>query len=175
MVVVRTPRCPKDGAEVAISPLSRWFRHLLDSWKIDDRVHLGGVDDEWDLYSGLLTGDGYYLATACNQDLDKTQKVSLKLSLPPGDYTIEDVTGDPPDVIKKSDGGIRLKEDPCNRRTKIDYTLSAQQLADGAVTVDIAPRQARVYLIRGARQARWHRRRIPRRPLQVVPDGHIRQ
>src|SRR4029077_16223393 len=131
-----------------IRPLSKWFRHLLDFWNIDDRVRVAGGDDEWDVYCGMLTGDGYYLAAACNQDLEKARKMPLKLSLPPGNYTVEDVTGDPPDVIKISDGGIRLKEDPANRRTKIDYTLSAQQLAEGAIAPDIAPRQARVYLIR---------------------------
>jgi len=170
VAVVQTP--PKEAPDEAIRPLSRWFRKLLDSWKIDERVRLGGVDDEWDLYSGLLTGDGYYLVAVCNLAGTDTnfrpfgnwlsvpagtkQKVSLKIKeLPPGDYTVEDVTGDHPDLMRKADGGIRLKEDPANRQTRIDYTLSAQQLADGAIQAEIAPLQARVYLLRPAAEKVW--------------------
>ncbi|MFB3893853.1 MAG: beta-galactosidase [Phycisphaerae bacterium] len=134
--------------------VSRFFRKLLNKWAIDDRVHVAGPDDEWDTYAGLMEGNGYWLACACNRS-DKPMKMSLRIKLPPGDYTVEDVTGDKPDLRKKADGGIRLASDPANRRPKIDYTLSAQQLADGAITADIAPIQGRVYLIRPAAQKVW--------------------
>ncbi|MFB3891349.1 MAG: hypothetical protein ACE15C_04920, partial [Phycisphaerae bacterium] len=143
VAVVAMP--PKDAPEAQVRPLSRLFRKLLESWKVDDRIHLAGQDDEWDQYAGLLTGDGYWLAAACNLSIDKPQKVSLRLkALPPGDYTVEDVTGDPPDLRKIADGGTRLKEDPANRAGRIDYTLSSQQLGEGAITADIAPLQAKV-------------------------------
>jgi hypothetical protein len=137
-------------------PISRFFRKLIDSWQIDDRIRIAGPDDEWDAYSGLLEGNGYWLACACNLSLDKRQKMALKIkALPPGDYTVEDVTGDKPDLRKKEDGGIRLKSEAASRRVKIDYTLSAQQLADGAIAADIAPMQARAYLIRPAGHKVW--------------------
>jgi len=154
VAVVQMP--PKEAPEESVRPLSRFFRRLLDSWQVDDRVRLAGVEDEWDLYSGLLTGDGFWLAAACNLSVDTPHKVALRIKvLPPGDYTLEDVTGDTPDLAKKADGSIRLREDAANRQSGISYTLSAQQLGDGAITADIAPLQARVYLIRPAAQKVW--------------------
>ena len=147
---------PKGTPEAADRLVSKFFRKLLDSWNIDDRVHAAGVEDEWDTYSGLLEGNGYWLAATCNLSMDKPQKVSLKIKgLPEGDYTVEDVTGDKPDLMKKADGGQRLKSDSAARRVKIDYKLSAAQLASGTITVDIAPKQARVYLIRPAAPKVW--------------------
>jgi hypothetical protein len=147
---------PKEAPEAQVRPLARFFRGLLDSWKIDDRVRLAGAADEWDLYSGMLSGDGYWLAAACNLSDDKPQKLALKIkALPEGDYTVQDVTGDRPDLDKKPDGGTRLKDDPAGRRSRIDYTLSSRQLGEGAIAVEIAPRQARVYLIRPAGQKVW--------------------
>ena len=154
VAVVQMP--PKDAQPSIVRPISRFFRKLVDSWAVDDRVRIAGPEDEWDAYGGLLEGNGYWLACACNRDPDKPQKMSLKIKcLPAGDYTVEDVTGDRPDLRKKEDGGQRLKMDPANRQVKIDYTLSAQQLADGAITADIAAGQARVYLIRPAEQKVW--------------------
>lgn len=154
VAVVQMP--PKTAPPETVRPIARFFRKLIDTWHVDDRVRLAGPEDEWDLYSGLLAGDGYWLAAACNLATDAPQKVSLKLrALPPGDYTVEDVTGDRPDLVTKADGGRRLKEDPALRRTRIDYALSARQLADGAITANIAPLQARVYLIRPAGQRVW--------------------
>ena len=75
--------------------------------------------------------------------------------MPAGDYTVEDVTGERPDLGKKADGGLMIKHDPAARQTRIDYQMSAQQLADAGLPCDIAPMQARVFVIRPVQNKVW--------------------
>jgi hypothetical protein len=140
---------PKGSSDALVRPLSLWFHKLLDSWNIDGRVKLAGVDDAWDLYAGCLCGEGYTLAAACNNAVDKPRALKLQLNfLPPGDYAVTEVTGDPPDLATKPDGGPMLKNDPAARQLKINYQLSAQQIAQQGIPCVVRPRQAQVFLIR---------------------------
>jgi len=154
VAVVNLP--PKTAPDGLIHPLARWFRRLIDSWRIAGRVTLGGIDDAWDLYGGCLLGDGYTLAAACNFRQNQTCKTDLKLrGLPAGQYAVIDITGDRPELVKAADGGWRHKSDPAARRLKIDHRLSARQLAEKGVACRIAPGQARALLLRPLAEKVW--------------------
>ena len=74
---------------------------------------MDGVEDCWDNYAGYLQGDGYTLATICNNNETNRLKTALKLRmLAPGQYTITDVTGLKPELSRKADGGLTIKPDP---------------------------------------------------------------
>ncbi|MFB3892410.1 MAG: alpha-amylase family protein [Phycisphaerae bacterium] len=147
-----------DGMRDGLShPLAKLFRKLIvDQWKIDQRVVLGGVEDNWDWYAGAMVGDGYWLAVVCNQNAKEARKAALRLNfLPAGEYTIEDITGEPPDVLNKADGGLTLKPNPAARQVKIDYQMTAQQIAQRGIDCDLPPGQARMLLIRPAATKTW--------------------
>jgi hypothetical protein len=146
----------KRAPDEQVRPIARWFRKLLEEWKIDGRVTLGGIEDAWDAYAGCLVGDGYALATVCNLSQEAALKASLKLKLlPPGDYAIADVTGERPDLTKKPDGGWTLQPGPAARRLKVDRVMSSQQLADQGVPCEAKPGQGQVFLIRPANAKVW--------------------
>jgi len=173
VAVVNFP--PKGASDELVRPLARWFRKLLELWKIDRRATFDGIDDAWDLCAGCLVGDGYTLAAVCNLSQEQRREVPLKLSfLPPGDYAVVDVTGDRPDLVKKPDGGLRLRSDPSARRVKIDHRISSQELAERGIPCDVKPSQAQVFLIRPANARVWvsmwkpSLRGLVRRPLAIA-------
>jgi hypothetical protein len=139
---------PKEAKDEVVHPLAGIVRRLVLGWNVDDRVTIGGSTDDWNMYAGCLEGDGYWLASVCNQT-GEARKLSLKLKLlPPGRYAVMDVTGDRPNLEKKPDGGWKLHTDPAARASKVLAELSAEQLADPGIPAEVAPGQASVYLIR---------------------------
>ena len=153
---------PKAANDELVRPLARWIRTLLEEWKIDDRVSLGGLDDAWDAYAGCLLGDGYTLAIACNLGQEADLKAALRLKLlPPGDYAVADVTGERPDLVARiagnppPDGGPALKRDPAARRIRIGQTMVSQQLAEQGIPCSVKPGQAQLFLIRPADAKVW--------------------
>ncbi len=154
IVAIRMPS--KTASDDLIHPIARFFRKLTDSWNIDDRVVMDGVDDAWDSYAGYLQGDGYTLATVCNDNETNRLKTALKLRmLAPGQYTITDVTGLKPELSRKADGGLTIKPDPQASVMKVLATLSNEQLAKDGIACDVAPREARILLIRPANENTW--------------------
>jgi len=137
-------------------PLAQWLRPLLERWQVDDRVTLAGVDDAWDMYAGWLQGDGYALAAVCNLNDQESRKVAIRLkTLPPGEYAVIDVTAPRPELMKKSDGGLRLRPDPAARPMKIDGWASAESIAQEGLACEVRPLQAQVFLLRPKTERVW--------------------
>ena len=159
VAVIHMP--PKAAAADVVRPISRFVRRLVDMWKVDPRVELGGVDDAFDLYAGCLDGPSgepwYRLAAACNFSADKPRDFALKITdLPPGDYAVMDVTGQRPDLGVKADGGPTLAPiAAAQRASKIDAVMTAEQIATKGLPCTVKPRQAQVWLIRPMSQKAW--------------------
>ena len=154
VAVVSVP--PEGSGEEVVRPFARWFRGLIDTWGIDGRVSLAGLDDAWDTYAGTLTGDGYTLAAFCNLDPNQPRKATLKLKgLAAGPYAVIDVTGDRPDLRKAPDGGWRLKSAPAERQLKIDHRMTGRQIAERGIPCEAAPKQAQVWLLRPTSRTVW--------------------
>ena len=154
VVVASVP--PKEAKDEVVRLLARWFRPVLDRWQVDDRVTLGGIDDAWDMYAGCLEGEGYTLAAACNLNAEQGRRVSLRLkTLPPGEYAVIDVTAPRPELMKKPDGGLRLRPDPAARAAKIDRWMTAAEIATAGIGCEVPPLGARVFLLRPKADRVW--------------------
>ncbi|MGA2066083.1 MAG: beta-galactosidase [Thermoguttaceae bacterium] len=154
VVVASVP--PKEAKEEVVRLLARWFRPVLDRWQPDDRVTIAGIDDAWDMYAGCLEGEGYTLAAVCNLSAQEQRKVSLRLgTLPKGEYAVIDVTSPRPELMKKSDGGLRLRPDPAAWNMKIERWMSGDEIARQGIACEVQPLQARVFLLRPKADRVW--------------------
>ena len=148
---------PDGMREEASHTLAKFFRKLVvDTWKIDRRVALAGVEDNWDWYAGAMQGDGYALAAVCNLNQKDARATAVRLSfLAPGDYTVEDITGESPEAVKKPDGGLALNADPAARQIKIDAQMTAADLQRRGIDCRVPAGQTKVFLIRPATTKVW--------------------
>lgn len=154
VLVIAMP--PKGADNDIFHPLAAFVRKAIAAWNVDDRVVMDGLDDAYEAYAGTMSGDGYFLAAACNFSQTATHKYALKLkSLPAGQYAVCDVTAQRPDLVTKPDGAIALKDDPAALRVKVDYVMTAQELADKGIPCEIAPAQGRVLLLRPMEKKVW--------------------
>ena len=142
--------------EALVRGLSRYFKKIIDGWNIDKSVTVSGLDDNYDMYCGSLSGDGYTLAAACNLEQDFSRKISLKVgNLADGDYAVIDVTGEAPDLMVKADKGPAQAKNPEALRSKISFKLTAKEIASSGIPCEVKPAQAKIFLLRPLKDMCW--------------------
>ncbi len=149
--------------------LARLFADFFARWQPKPALNFAGATSPEDINAGALHADalpgepgvagdktGYWLVGLTNAAAED-QSLSVKMNfLPPGRYEVTDVTGERPNIIRKTDRGLALAPDPERRYVSVvAKDLSADELKAKGLAVTVAGRKALVLLVRPAGWKVW--------------------
>ena len=154
----------------------KFFRDVFAAWKIARPVTLSGDGETHMVDAGVLRGPSYWLAFLASYSLQDQTATARLAFLPDGKYDVLDVTGERPLIQKDQTGQNHYAPDPLYRRSFfVKQNVSASDLRDTGVALELGKQAGRVLLVRPAGETVWvncpgyELQALAKRPLAVVP------
>jgi len=129
---------------------------ILKSAGVSPAVAIEGAAQPWKIYAGALKGQDSWTFAILNNSLE-TQKFVAKIqSLPPGDYSVLDVTGQRPLLnFTRQKSWYLEKDDEFKKEKFLAARISSEQLAQKGLPLECVSKSGRVLLLRSAKTDVW--------------------
>ena len=144
------------NVEKDLPQVRKLLADVLQAAGIKGYVTIEGAANPASIYAGVLKGQDSWTFAVCNNTL-KDQNFTLKINcLPPGNYSVLDVTGQRPMVQFTPEKSWFLLKDPTYSRERfLASNISAQDLATKGLQLDCLQRASRILLVRDVKTDVW--------------------